>query len=72
MRMASAITMAEAAEDDDLVPTPLDLGVHAKIAAAVARAAVATGRAQIPVEQHLLQPSVFEAVIRDERQLPLA
>jgi malate dehydrogenase (oxaloacetate-decarboxylating) len=72
MRMAAAITMAEAAEDDDLVPTPLDLGVHAKIAAAVARAAVATGRAQIPVEQHLLQPSVFEAVIRDERQLPLA
>jgi malate dehydrogenase (oxaloacetate-decarboxylating) len=71
MRIAAAVTMAEAAEDDDLVPTPLDAGVHAKIAAAVARAAVTTGLAQDEVREELLTASVFELVIRDERQLPL-
>lgn len=71
MRIAAAVTMAEAAEDDDLVPTPLDRGVHGKIAAAVARAAVAARQAQAPVDERLLTPEVFEQLIRDERQLPL-
>lgn len=71
MRIAAAVTMAEAAEDDDLVPTPLDAGVHGKIAAAVARAAVAARQALAPVDERLLTPQVFEQLIRDERQLPL-
>lgn len=71
MRVAAALTMADAAEDDDLVPTPLDAGVHARIAASVARAAVSSGLAQAPVPEVLLTPQVFDQLIRDERQLPL-
>jgi malate dehydrogenase (oxaloacetate-decarboxylating) len=69
MRIAAAVTMAAAATDDDLVPTPLESGVHARIAAAVARVAVASGLSQSTSDQ-LLTPEVFDEVIRDERQLP--
>lgn len=71
MRIAAAVTMAAAATDEDLVPTPLDSGVHGRIAAAVARVAVASGLAGRNVSERLLTPEVFDQVIRDERQLPL-
>lgn len=70
MRMAAAVTMAAVATDDDLVPTPLDSGVHARIAAAVARIAVVSGLAARNINERLLSPEVFDEVIRDERQLP--
>jgi malic enzyme len=70
MRMAAAVTMAAVATDDDLVPTPLDSGVHARIAAAVARIAVVSGLAARNINERLLSPEVFDEVINDERQLP--
>ncbi len=71
MKMAAAIILAASAEEGDLVPTPLDEGVHAKVAAAVALAAVRAGQARAAVDEALLVPEVFEEIIRDERQLPL-
>lgn len=72
MRIAAAVAMAAAATEEDLVPTPLDTGVQARIAAAVARVAVVSGLAGCAVQESLLTPEIFDEVIRDLRQLPLA
>jgi malate dehydrogenase (oxaloacetate-decarboxylating) len=71
MRIAAALTMAEAAEDGDLVPTPLSDRIHARVALAVARAAVRSGRARRPIDESELTLDVFEELIHDERMLPL-
>ena len=71
MRIAAALTLADAAEGGDLVPTPLTDGLHARVAAAVARAAVESGRARSAIDPALLVAAVFQAIIDDERQLPL-
>jgi malate dehydrogenase (oxaloacetate-decarboxylating) len=71
MKIAAALTLADVAPDGDLVPTPLDEGVHARIAAAVARAAVKGGFATKRVAEELLVPDILEEAIRDERTLPL-
>ena len=72
MKIAAAITMASAAEEGDLVPTPLDVGVHALVGAAVAKAAVKAGQAGSIVDDRLLAQDIFDELILDERQLPLA
>jgi malate dehydrogenase (oxaloacetate-decarboxylating) len=71
MRIAAAMAMVDAADPTDLVPIPLQPGLHARVAAAVARAAVAHGNAGVVVDDALLTPEVFSAVIADQRQLPL-
>ena len=71
MRIAAAVTMAGVAQEDDLVPTPLDEGLHAKVAAAVALAAVRAGQTRATVDERALTAAIFEQIIRDERQLPL-
>ncbi|MCC7073056.1 MAG: NAD-dependent malic enzyme [Deltaproteobacteria bacterium] len=71
MRLAAAVTLAACAPDGDLVPTPLDPGVHAAVAAAVARAALAEGVAQARVAPEQLDATIFEEAIRDLRPLPL-
>jgi malate dehydrogenase (oxaloacetate-decarboxylating) len=71
MRIAAALTLAEAAEGGDLVPTPLTPGVHAKVAVAVARAALFSDSARQKIPGHLLDTAVMAAAIRDERLLPL-
>ncbi len=70
MRIAAAETLAKAADDEDILPTPFKEGIHAEVAAQVARAAVASGVAQTGLDVDLT-PALFAAVIRDERLLPL-
>jgi malate dehydrogenase (oxaloacetate-decarboxylating) len=71
MRIAAALAMVELADGHDLVPVPLQPGIHAEIAAAVARAAVRKGLARVVVDETLLVPALFEELIADERLLPL-
>lgn len=71
MRIAAALAMVDLADGHDLVPVPLQPGIHAAIAAAVARAAVVKGIAAVDVDVALLVPSLFEELIADERLLPL-
>jgi malate dehydrogenase (oxaloacetate-decarboxylating) len=71
MRIAAAMALVEAADAGDLVPIPLQPNLHSKVASAVARAAIAQGTAGLAVPDDLLTPDVFEAVIADQRQLPL-
>jgi malate dehydrogenase (oxaloacetate-decarboxylating) len=71
MRIAAAMAMVDAADASDLVPIPLQPGLHAVVASAVARAAVAHGNAGVAVDAAQLTPDVFAAVIADQRQLPL-
>jgi malate dehydrogenase (oxaloacetate-decarboxylating) len=71
MRIAAAITLAQAADGGDLVPTPLTPGVHAEVARAVAAAALASGVARIRVPAELLTTAVFQQAIDDERLIPL-
>ncbi len=71
MRLAAAVTLAACAPDGDLVPTPLDPGVHSAVAAAVARAALSEGVAQAGVSAEQLDAAIFEEAIRDLRPLPL-
>jgi malate dehydrogenase (oxaloacetate-decarboxylating) len=71
MRVAAATTLADAAEDEDLLPTPLDEGIHARVGAAVARAAVRSGVARRDLSEDELTPEVFEQLINEERALPL-
>jgi malate dehydrogenase (oxaloacetate-decarboxylating) len=71
MKIAAAHAMVDAADPGDLVPIPLQPGLHAVVAAAVARAAVSQGLASFVVDETLLTPAVFEAVIADQRHLPL-
>lgn len=70
MKIAAALTLADAAEEGDLLPTPLEHPIHATVAAAVARAAVATGVGR-GVDASLLVPEIFFELIADERALPL-
>ncbi len=70
MRIAAALTIIDLADGGDLVPTPLQPGIHACIAAAVARAAVQSGLARVDVDDALLTPQTFEAAIADEMLLP--
>ncbi|MDP2340643.1 MAG: NAD-dependent malic enzyme [Deltaproteobacteria bacterium] len=71
MRIAAALAMVELADGHDLVPVPLQPGIHAAIAAAVARAAVQKGLARVVVDEAFLVPALFEELIADERLLPL-
>lgn len=69
MQIAAATTLAEHAEHQDLVPTPLSEGVHARVASAVAAAAIESKVARdVDVDT---STEVFEDVIADRRQLPL-
>jgi malate dehydrogenase (oxaloacetate-decarboxylating) len=70
MRIAAAQALAEGASDTDLVPTPLEIEVHAAVASAVAKAAIESGAARITPSVELSAESMLQ-VIRDERQLPL-
>jgi malate dehydrogenase (oxaloacetate-decarboxylating) len=71
MQIAAALTLAELAPNGDLIPTPQQEGVHAAVAAAVARAAVTSGAATADVPEALLSASVFEDAITDGRLIPL-
>ena len=71
MRIAAALAMVELADGHDLVPVPLQPGVHAAIAAAVARAAVRKGLARVVIDEEQLVPAIFEELIADVRLLPL-
>lgn len=71
MRLAAAVTLATFATDGDLVPTPLDPGVHAAVAAAVAQAACKAGLAPARIDVDKLTPARFEEAIHDLRPLPL-
>ena len=72
MKTAAAVAMAEAADDDDLVPTPFSEGLHAKIACAVARAAVQGKVHSVAVAAETLTPAFFSALIQDKRVLGAA
>jgi malate dehydrogenase (oxaloacetate-decarboxylating) len=72
MRIAAALAMVDLAEAADLVPVPLQPGIHAAIAVAVAKAAVASGNAATTIDPSLLTAAVFEEVIADQRLLPLS
>ena len=72
MRIAAALAMVDLADAADLVPVPLQPGIHAAIAVAVAKAAVAAGNAAITIDPALLTIAVFEEVIADQRLLPLS
>ncbi len=71
MLIAAACTLAEVAPEGDLLPTPLDEGVHAAVAASVAKAAIRSGLAARDLPESSLEPDVFEAVISRQRNLPL-
>lgn len=71
MRIAAALAMIDLADDGDLVPTPLSPGVHAAVAAAVAKAAVASGVARVNVDVDALSVDVFADAIADRRVIPL-
>ncbi len=71
MRIAAAVTMAENAEEGDLVPTPMQELIHAKVAAAVARAAVAQGLAQRKIDPALLTLETMNDLVAGRRHPPL-
>ena len=64
--------MVELADDADIVPVPLQPGIHAAVAVAVALAAVVGGQSSVDVDLDLLTEEIFHEVIADLRQLPLA
>lgn len=70
MLIAAAVTLADLADKEDLVPTPIDDEVHPHVAAAVARAAVETEVARRTSDTPL-SAEVFAEIIADIRQLPL-
>jgi malate dehydrogenase (oxaloacetate-decarboxylating) len=72
MRIAAALAMVEAADAGDIVPVPLQPGLHAAVAAAVARAALKTGNVGIAIDERELTPATFEDAIADRRLLPLS
>ena len=72
MRIAAATAMVELADDADIVPVPLQPGIHAAVAVAVALAAVVGGQSSVDVDLDLLTEEIFHEVIADLRQLPLA
>lgn len=71
MRIAAATAMVDLADEGDLVPVPLQPGIHAAVAVAVALTAVAGGCAGVDVDLDSLTEDVFNDVIADLRQLPL-
>lgn len=71
MRIAAAMAMVDLADDGDLVPTPLQPGLHATVAAAVARAAVNAGLARVAVDVKSLDDEVFRDAIADVCAIPL-
>ena len=72
MRIAAAAAMVELADEADIVPVPLQPGIHAAVAVAVALAAVVGGQAGIDVDLDLITEETFHEVIADLRQLPLS
>ena len=62
MRMAAARALAGkgSAIADCLLPSPLDLTVHAEVAAATAAAAVEEGLAQVPVKAEFIRRRTLE------------
>jgi malate dehydrogenase (oxaloacetate-decarboxylating) len=70
MNIAAAVALAKAAEDSDLLPTPLTPGIHARIGSAVAMSALASGYHTIDPECDL-SPQTFQQVITGKKQLPL-
>ena len=72
MRIAAATAMVELADEGDLVPVPLQPGIHASVAVAVSLAAVVGGQAGVDVDIDLLTEDNFHEVIADLRQLPLS
>lgn len=70
MKIATALTLADEADEGDLLPTPIALETHARVAAAVAHAAIesASGRQISPAGR---TPEVLLEVISGERNLPL-
>lgn len=71
MRIAAAETLAKIAAEGDLLPTPLEAGVHAAVASSVAQAAVLCGEASRDLTAEALAPEVFEALITRTRTMPL-
>jgi malate dehydrogenase (oxaloacetate-decarboxylating) len=63
MRVAAARTLADHAEEGDLVPTPLTEHVHAAVAGAVARAAVESGVAGREVDDDDVRMESFAELI---------
>lgn len=70
MKIAAALTLASQAVETDLLPTPLDVSIHAEVATAVAKAALESGVGQI-ADKNLLRPETFIEISEDRRQLPL-
>lgn len=71
MRIAAAVTMAENAEEGDLVPTPMQEGVHARVAAAVARTAVERKLTRRNVDVALLTYETMQDLVAGRRHPPL-
>lgn len=72
MRIAAALAMVDAADAGDIVPVPLQPGLHAAVAAAVARAATLKGNVGFDVDIAELTPATFEDLIADRRLMPLS
>ena len=70
MKITAALTLASQAVETDLLPTPLDVSIHAEVATAVAKAALESGVGQI-ADKNLLRPETFIEISEDRRQLPL-
>ena len=70
MLIAAAVTLADLADKEDLVPMPIDDEVHPHVAAAVARAAVVTQVARRSSDVPL-SAEIFAEIIADIRQFPL-
>lgn len=70
MKIAAALTLANAADVGDLLPTPLEVHIHAQVASAVAKAAVKSGVGR-RIEENQLSPETFMSLIRGDRDLPL-
>lgn len=70
MKIAAALSLADAADEGDLLPTPLEVTIHAEVACAVARAALKGGVGTIS-DRALLRPEAFLELISDDRLLPL-
>lgn len=71
MRIAAAVTIADLAEDGDLVPSPLLANVHVKVAAAVARAAIHSGVAQANVDTDMVTAEYLAGVVAGQKHLPI-
>lgn len=70
MYIAAAVSLAKAAQDSDLLPTPLTPGIHARIASAVAKAGI---RAKVNTVDtpNDVSPETLQQVIMGESAIPL-